>query len=407
VTTPDVPAIDEVVVGPVSHGTSRLRWVLLLGALTSFGPLSLDLYLPAFPVIERDFHTSASRVQLTLTACLVGLALGQLVAGPLSDRFGRRRPLLLGIAAYAIASLLCALAPDINTLTAARLLQGLAGSAGIVIARAVARDLHSGAALARLFALLMLVLGLTPILGPTVGAQVLKLTSWHGIFVVLAGIGVALLVAVFLLLPETLPAERRHAGGIGSTVRTFGRLLKDRAFVGYALTAGFVLGAMFGYIAGSSFVLQETYGMSAQEFSFVFGGNAVGLIAMSQVSARLVQTVRPQTLLRVAVGISATGGTALLISVLAGAGLPAVLASLFLLVLSVGLASPNATALALADHPDVAGSAAALLGLGQYAIGCVLAPLTGLAGETSFAWVIAGSAVTAAVVHTTLVRNAS
>jgi DHA1 family bicyclomycin/chloramphenicol resistance-like MFS transporter len=403
VTTPEVPAVDEVVPGSATPGASRLRWVLVLGSLTMFGPLSLDLYLPAFPVIAKDFDTSASHVQLTLTACLIGLAAGQLVAGPLSDRFGRKRPLMIGIAGYAIASLLCALAPDITTLTAARLLQGLAGSAGIVIARAVARDLHSGPALARLFALLMLVTGLAPILGPTVGAQVLRVTSWHGIFVLLAGIGLLLLLSVVLLLPETLPPERRRGGGFGSTVRTFGTLLRNRAFVGYALTAGFVLGAMFAYIAGSSFVLQETYGLSPQEFSFVFGGNAVGLIAMSQVSAWLVRTVAPSVLLRSAVVISATGGTCLLISVLADAGLPAVLVSLFLLVLSVGLASPNATALALADHPHIAGSAAALLGLGQYAIGCALAPLTGLSGETSFAWVIAGSALTAAVVHTVLV----
>ncbi|MCW2545168.1 MAG: bcr [Frankiales bacterium] len=406
-TTPEVPALDAVVTGTATPGTSRLKWVLVLGSLTTFGPLSLDLYLPAFPKIASDFHTSASRVQLTLTACLVGLAVGQLVAGPLSDRFGRKRPLLIGITAYSLASVLCAIAPGIDSLTGARLLQGLAGSAGLVIARAVARDLHTGPELARVFALLMLVTGLAPILGPTVGAQVLRFTSWHGMFVVLAVFGAVLAVVVQQVLPETLDPARRHSGGVTHTIRTFGRLLKDRRFVGCALTAGFVLGAMFSYIAGSSFVLQDTYGLSPQEFSFVFGTNAVGLIAMSQLSARLVRTIAPQVLLRIAVLMSATGGTALLISVLAGAGLPAVLPSLFVVVISVGLTTPNATALALADHPDVAGSAAALLGLGQFAIGCVLAPLTGLAGETSFAWVIAASALMAAVVHTALMRKAS
>jgi DHA1 family bicyclomycin/chloramphenicol resistance-like MFS transporter len=232
VTTPEVHPIDPVVTGAAGPGTSRLKWVLVLGSLTTFGPLSLDLYLPAFPLIARDFHSSVSRVQLTLTACLMGLALGQLVAGPLSDRFGRKRPLLIGVVGYGLASLLCAVAPDITTLTAARLLQGLTGSAGIVIARAVARDLHSGPALARLFALLMLVTGLAPILGPTLGAQVLRFTSWHGIFVVLAGIGAALALVVLLLLPETLPPAARRDGGVASTVRTFGLLLRDRTFVG-------------------------------------------------------------------------------------------------------------------------------------------------------------------------------
>lgn len=393
----------------MTEGESRTppRTVLLLGLLTTLGPLSLDLYLPGFPVIARDLHTSPSRVQLTLTACLVGLAVGQLVVGPLSDRFGRRRPLLVAIAVYVVGSVLCAVAPSVSTLVAARLLQGVAGSAGVVSARAVARDLHSGPALARLFATLLLVTGLAPILGPSLGAEVLRLTSWHGMFLVLAGIGAALGVAVLLLLPETLPPAARHPGGVLETMRTFRRLLGDRQFVGYALTAGFVLGAMFGYISGSSFVLQEVYGLSPQQFSFVFAANAIGLITMSQVSANRVRTVPAQRLLQAGVVLSATGGLSLLVDVLTGASLSWVLVSLFLVVLSVGVVSPNATALALADHPAVAGSAAALLGLGQYAIGCVLAPLTGLSGKTSFAWVIAGSALTAALVHQVMVRRPS
>jgi DHA1 family bicyclomycin/chloramphenicol resistance-like MFS transporter len=387
----------------VPHG--ELSLVLVLGALSAFGPLSLDMYLPAFPVLAKDFGASASQVQLTITSCLVGLALGQLIAGPLSDRFGRKRPLLVGVAAYALASLLCAFAPDIWTFTAIRVVQGLAGSAGIVVARAVVRDLHSGPALARFFALLMLVNGLAPILAPLLGAQVLRFTTWRGVFVVLAVIGLLIWTAVLLVLPETLPPERRHGGGMAETVGTFGTLLRERTFVGYALSAGFVMGAMFAYIAGSSFVLQEVYGLSPQQFALVFGTNAAGLIAASQVSARLVRRISPRSLLRTGIATSATGGIALLACVLGHVGLVGVLASLFLVVASVGLVAPNAAALALADHPRNAGSASALLGLGQYLVGGLLAPLVGLDGERSLAWLIAGSAVSAAVVFTLLLRG--
>lgn len=390
---------------PVPRVPRDLWLLLVLGALSSFGPLSLDMYLPAFPAIAKDLGTGASQVQLTLTSCLIGLAVGQLAAGPLSDRFGRRRPLLIGVGAYAFASLLCAVAPDPWTLTGLRVLQGLAGSAGIVIARAVARDLHSGVALARFFGLLMLVNGAAPILAPLLGAQVLRFTSWRGVFVVLAVIGALIWLSVLLVLPETLAAERRHGGGFVETVGTFGVLLRERAFVGYALSAGFVMGAMFAYIAGSSFVLQQVYGLSPQQFSVVFGVNSLGVIAASQVSAALVRRIPPRTLMRAGVATSTTGGLALLVCVLTGVGLAGVLASLFLVVMSVGLVWSNSSALALADHPRNAGSASALLGVLQYAVGGVLAPLVGLGGERSLAYVIAGSAVAAAVVFAVLLRG--
>lgn len=387
--------------------TRQLQLLLVLGSLASFGPLSLDMYLPALPSIASDLGTSAPRVQLTLTSCLLGLALGQLVAGPLSDRHGRKGPLLLGVGGYALASLLCATAPDPWSLTALRVAQGLAGSAGIVIARAVVRDLHEGSALARYFALLTLVNGLAPILAPLLGAQVLRFTDWRGVFVVLAAIGGLIWVAALVVLPETLPPERRHGGGVAETVGTFGALLRERAFVGYALSSGFVLGAMFAYIAGSSFVLQEVYDLSPQQFALVFAGNAAGLIAASQVSAHLVLRVPPRTLLRAGIGISAAGSLALLLSVTTGAGLAGVLPSLFLVVLSVGLVGPNAAALALQDHPRHAGSASALLGVMQYVVGGVLAPLVGLGQERALALVIAGSSLSAVLVFAGLLHSAA
>lgn len=403
----DAPAtVAGVPDGPVSARVPRgLALVLVLGALSAFGPLSLDMYLPAFPSLAGDLDSTASQVQLTITTCLVGLSVGQLVAGPLSDRFGRRRPLLVGVAAYAAATLLCAFAPDIWTLTGMRVVQGLAGSAGIVIARAVVRDLYSGSELARFFALLMLVNGLAPILAPLIGAQVLRVTDWRGIFVVLAVIGALIWLAVLALLPETLSPEDRHGGGIVQTVGTFGSLLKDRAFVGCVLTAGFVFGSMFAYIAGSSFVLQEVYDLSPQQFAVVFGVNAAGLIAVSQVSAHLVRRMPPRTLLGAGVGMSALGGFAVLVCVLAGVGLVGLLPSLFLVVSAVGLVAPNAAALALADHPRTAGSASALLGLGQYAVGGLVAPLVGLDGQRSLAWVIAVSSLLAVVALTALLRS--
>jgi DHA1 family bicyclomycin/chloramphenicol resistance-like MFS transporter len=240
-----------------------LAWLaLLLGGLSAFGPLSLDMYLPGLPQLGRELHASASATQLTLTACLAGLALGQLVAGPLSDRLGRRRPQLAGVALYAGASLLCALSPSIGVLILLRFVQGAAGAAGIVIGRAVVRDLYEGDAAARLFSSLMLVGGVAPILAPVIGGQLLQVTDWRGIFVVLAGLGAALLAAAVFFLPESLPPERRSSDGLPGTGRALRLLAADRRFTGYALTSGFVMGAMFSYIAGSPFVLQEIYGLS-------------------------------------------------------------------------------------------------------------------------------------------------
>jgi multidrug resistance protein len=223
----------------------RLKLVLIIGALSTFGPLSMDLYLPALPSLTRDLGGSASLAQLTLTACLLGLAAGQLIAGPLSDASGRRRPLVVGVAAYSLASLLCAVAPSTPVLVVFRLIQGAAGAAGIVIARAVVRDVYEGSDVARFFALTMLISGLAPILGPVLGGQILRVTSWRGAFVFLALIGVILFVAAVLGLPETLRVERRRSGGIGETLTTFRGLVTDRSFMGYALSSGLVMGAVF------------------------------------------------------------------------------------------------------------------------------------------------------------------
>jgi DHA1 family bicyclomycin/chloramphenicol resistance-like MFS transporter len=383
--------------------------VIILGALSAFGPLSIDMYLPALPALGRDFGAGASAVQLTLSACLLGLAVGQLVAGSISDARGRRRPLLVGLGAYALASLLCLLAPSVPALVALRFVQGCAGAAGIVIARAIVRDLHTGVAAARFFSLLMLVNGLAPILAPLIGGQLLRFTSWRGVFAILAAIGVLLLLAAMYGLDETLPPERRQRGGLRVTLATFLRLLADRAFMGYALSSGLAFAAMFAYISGSPFVLQDIYGASPQVFSALFGLNALGLVTCSQINGRIVGRVSMRRLLALGLIGAASGALALLLAVVAGFGLAGVLPSLFLVVASLGFVAPNATALALADHPHTAGSASALLGVLQFVIGAIAAPLAGIAGTATalpMALVIAALDVSALAVFVLLARGA-
>ncbi len=371
--------IEPLTAAPAS-ARGRTLLVVIIGALSAFGPLSIDMYLPALPSLPQELGGSASQAQLTLTACLLGLAVGQVIAGPLSDRMGRRRPLLAGLLAYALASLLCAAAPTLPALTALRLLQGLAGAAGVVIARAVVRDLFSGPDVARFFALTMLVNGLAPILAPIIGGQLLVFTSWRGIFVLLAAIGAGLLLLVALGLRESLTVDQRRTGGIADTLATFRTLLADRRFLGCALSSGLAFAAMFAYISGSPFVLQGIYGVSPQAYSFIFGANALGIVAASQISGRLAGRVSPQKLLLFGLCYAVAGGLLLLGVVLAGAGLAGVLLGLFLVVSSIGLISPNATALAMAEHRRAAGSASALLGVLLYLAGALVAPLVGVAG---------------------------
>jgi MFS transporter, DHA1 family, multidrug resistance protein len=378
---------------------SRVRLVVVLGAVNAIGPLSIDMYLPAFPEIATRLHASAAQVQLTLTACVAGLALGQLVVGPLSDRLGRRGPLVAAMATYTVASVLCSVAPSAPVLMALRFVQGLAGAGGVVIARAVVRDLHTGAAAVRLFSSLMLVTGLAPILAPLAGGQVLAVTSWRGIFVVLATLSALLALTVALGLRETLPLERRSDHGLRRTLGIMRALLRDRWFVGHALAGGLGFGALFAYISGSSFVLQGIYGVSPQLYSVLFAMNGLGLIAGSQVNARLVGRFGPAKLLRAGLLSIACSAAALLAVVTAGGlGVWAVLVPMFVIVSSLSFVLPNSTALALADHADVAGTASALLGVGQFLIGAVVAPLVGAGGTGSavpMAAVMTGAALAA------------
>ena len=364
------------------HPESRhvTRNVVVLGLLSTFGPISLDLYLPLLPQLADDLLAGASGAQLSITACLLGLAVGQLVAGPLSDAYGRRRPLVIGLVLYVLTSAACALAPSVGVLLLLRLLQGLAGSAGLVIARAVARDLYSGSMLLVFFARLTLVSGLAPVLAPVLGGQLSRVMSWRGTFVVLAGFGVVLLLAGVFGLKETLPPERRQEGGIRTTLRGFRTLLRDRFFVGAVLSCGLAAASLFAYIAGATFVLQEIYGLSAEQFSYVFGANSVAILAAGQLAALLGRRWSTLRVLAAGLLLNLLGAVAVVAAVLAQLGLAYLIAALVVMVGAVGMVFPTASALALADYPDQAGTASSLLGLGQYVAGALAAPLVGVAG---------------------------
>ncbi|NUR86796.1 MAG: multidrug effflux MFS transporter, partial [Nonomuraea sp.] len=328
---------------------ARRGWLLLvLGALSAIGPLSIDMYLPALPAITGEMLSAPAQVQLTLTACLIGVSVGQVIAGPVSDVRGRRLPLLVGVAGYALASLLCAFAPTVPVLIVTRLLQGVLGGAALVIVRAVVRDLYDGAAIARIFATLMLVSGLAPILAPIAGAQLLAFTSWRGVFVALSLAGLVLALAVLGAVPETLPADRREGGGLAHTARTFWHLLRDRAFMACALTAGLSFAAMFAYISGSPFVIQEVYQASPQQYSLIFGLNALGLTLMAQVGGRLAGRINPARLVYAGLGTTVTGGALLVVAATTGLGLGGIVAGLFVIMCGQGLVLPGTGALALA-----------------------------------------------------------
>lgn len=362
-----------------TQSLSPARLAVVLGILTAFGPLSIDMYLPALPTIADDFGVATARVQTTLALFFIGLAAGQFVYGPLADRIGRRRPLLFGCGLYTLASLGCLVAPSIEALSGLRLLQALGGCAGMVIARSVVRDCFDAQESARMFSLLMLVMGLAPITAPLIGGQLLIFFGWRSIFWLLAGFGLLCLLLVSMALPETLPPERRIRAGLGRTLATYRDLLADRPFVGFALTTGLSGAAMFTYITGSPFVVIELYGVTPQAYGWIFGANAFGLILASQLNRWLLGRYKSGTILSVALLAVAVASLALVGIAAGGSGsLAALLVPLFICIAGYGIVSPNAAAAALGPHGQVAGSASALLGGLQFAVGTAASTLVSL-----------------------------
>ena len=345
-------------------------WLAVLAGLTAMGALAIDMYLPSFTAIARDLQVGTNLVQLTLAAFLVGLALGQMFYGPLSDRFGRKPPLFFGIALYFICSLSCVFVQNIETLIVLRFFQGLGGSAGMVIPRAMVRDRMGAEGSAKAFSMLMLVFGLAPILAPFIGGAMLVVASWRGIFVVLAVFGLLCLVGTRKFLTETVDAGRAEPLHLGRTLRQYWGLLRHKQFMSYVMCGGLVQAGMFAYIAGGPFVVIELHGIKPQYFGFVFASNAIGLIAASQVNARLVIKRSAERVLGHVLWLPA--GLSLLVALLVWAGLeslPLLLVGFFGYLTAYGFTGPNATAIALKHQGRQAGTAAALMGTLQFGMG--------------------------------------
>jgi DHA1 family bicyclomycin/chloramphenicol resistance-like MFS transporter len=346
--------------------------------LAAFGPLSIDMYLPSLPTLAQEFGADTAAAQLTLSLFFIGLAFGQALYGPIADRYGRKLPLLAGCALYTVASVACALAPTIESLAALRLAQALGGCAGMVISRSVVRDLFDEHDSAKMYSFLMLVMGIAPITAPLIGGQLLALFGWRAIFWLLGGFGLCCLAMVALTLPESLPADRRNSAGVARALTVYGQLLADRRFLGYALAGGFVTAGMFAYISGSPFVLIELYGVSPQQYGWIFGANALGLITASQLNRWLLARYRGETILFTTLAAAAAASVALALVAATGiGGLAGLLAPLFICIASVGLVGPNTAAAAMARYGRVAGSASALLGTLQFVVGAAAGAIVG------------------------------
>ena len=369
-----------------STAPSRVRMIAVLGALVALGPLTIDMYLPALPKIADDLSVSSSVAQLTLTGTLAGLALGQLIVGPLSDSLGRRRPLMAGIVLHMLASLVCLFAPNIAVLGVARGLQGMGAAAAMVVAIAVVGDLYADSVAATVMSRLMLVLGVAPVVAPSLGAAVLLKASWHWVFAALVVLAGGLLLLAALALPETLPASHRRPLKVRSIAATYVEVIRDVRFVMLVLVAALAMSGLFAYIAGASFVLQGHYGLDQQAFALVFGAGAVALIGATQFNVVLLRRFAPQSIVVWALVAASLAGVVFVgLSYEHIGGLPGFVLPIWAILAAMGLVIPNAPAVALSRHPDAAGTAAALLGAAQFGLGAAVAPLVGVLGNNEFA----------------------
>ncbi|MFB4159480.1 Bcr/CflA family efflux MFS transporter [Geomicrobium sp. JSM 1781026] len=365
-------------------GRERFALAMMLSMLTVLGPLNIDMYLPAFPEIASDLSTSQSLVQASLTACLLGLAAGQLVIGPISDARGRRGPLMISVSLFVLASVVCALAPNITTLIIGRFLQGFTAAAGLVVSRAVVRDVFDGKELTKFFALLMVINAVAPIVAPLAGGAILIIPGmeWDGIFYTLAAMGLLVVLIVFFRLKETLPAERRSPGSLKHTLATFYDLMRTRTFMGFALALGFAHGGSFAYVAGTPFVYQSIYEVSPQMFSVLFGINGLAMVIGSHVIGRYSGVVREQTLLYTALIIGVAATSVLLVMTIIEGPLFMIVVPIFIYMTGMGMILTSSFTLAIEKEGHRAGSASALLGVFPLLIGAAVAPLVGMS-ETS------------------------
>lgn len=369
--------------GDALSRSQRLVYVVALGMLVALGPFTIDLYLPSFPNVAHDFGASDAAVQLTLTATSIGFAVGQLLIGPWSDKIGRRTPLLLATALHVVASIGVAMAPNIEMLTVLRIVQGIGAAGGGVVAMATVRDLFGGQPLVRMLSRLALVSGLAPILAPVIGSQLLRVTDWRGVFVALAAYGAVVLAIAALLVVETLPPELRGRSAHSTARARYSALFHDRVFIGVAIIGGMIFSAIFAYLSSSSFMLQDVFGLNAQQFGLAFGINSLGVALGSQASSRIVRRVAPQWVLVVALPVMLLGTIAIAVFALLGFGLISVLIPLFVILTSCGFCFPIVQVLALAHHGEEAGTAASLLGAVNFGVAGLISPIVGLLGISS------------------------
>lgn len=392
--------------GETLSRSARLGYVLMLGALVALGPFTIDLYLPAFPEVAAGLQASDAAIQLTLTATMIGFGLGQLIVGPLSDSFGRKKPLLIATSLHVVASIGVALAPTVEWVMVGRVFQGIGAAGGAVVAMAVVRDLFAGQGLIRMLSRMALVTGLAPVLAPVIGSQLLRVVDWREVFFVLAAYGVLIGIIVAAKLFETLPPARRGTSEKGIVAKRYKKLLTDPAFVGIAIVGAMTFTTLFAYLSSSSFVLQDVYGLSAQQYGIVFGVNSLGLVTCTQIASRLMRRFPPRTVAGLGLSVMSAGALSLLIGAFFDAGLFPVMASLFFVVSPVGLIMPSVQVTALANHGHEAGTAASLIGAANFGIAGLLSPVVGVLGISvvSMAIVMVGALVVAHLTFWIVVR---
>jgi len=360
-----------------------LVFAILLAVFSAIGPFTIDMYLASFPDMMNYFETKASMVQASLTSCILGVAFGQIIMGALSDVHGRRKPLLISMIVYALSSFACAFAPNITVFIILRFIQGFSGSAGIVISRAIVRDLYSGIELTKFFSLLTVIGNLAPLIAPLAGSAVISFTSWIGIFIFLGLFGILLSTITIWKIKESLPIERRVSSNFKSLIRNFKELLKDRRFMGYALVQGILFSGVFAYISGASFIYQNIYDVSPQVFSMLFALNGISLILGAQVVKILAGRIKEDSILLIGLALAFISGTIVLVGVFLHGPLIMLVIPLFFLNAAVGITGPTSFTLAMESQGHIAGSAAALLGVMPTLLGAVTSPLVGIAGEYS------------------------
>ena len=363
--------------------TTKLWIAIILGFLASIPPFATDFYLPALPQMATDLSTNASFVQLSLTACLLGMALGQFVIGPYSDVLGRKIPLIVSLIIFVASTILCVYSPSIWVLVLLRFIQGFSGAGGVVLSRAIVRDLYSGYEVTKFMAILTLINGVITILAPVAGGQLLKITDWRGIFLILGVISFLIFLSVLFGIKESLPNDKRTESGLQNTILNFGNLVKDKIFIGYTLTQGLIFGGFFGYMSASPFVLQDIYGLSAQEYSFSFAINATGVILATFCAERLVGKYGETNILRFFLNLSLFASFLLFISILLKGNIMFILTSFFLIFSCMGVVSMLCNSLAMQSQDNHAGSASALLGLVPFILGAITAPLVGIGGSNT------------------------